>query len=183
MIMSAINMDFKVLAIAILISLFSSLSFGNEALAQSFLNEDIKVDKAVVFLCAKSNKPLECIGNAANQCQRIHKDGFDGGTTYGIATCLQHERKIWDSLLSLEEEDLNRYYAEQDIISFHSDISRLESFQQAQTSWRAHLKSECRLQLALNQEGTIRSIVASGCELSMVAKRLLFLKKLWNKDI
>ena len=177
------NINHKALSIAILVGLYSFLSIGSEAPAQSFINEELKVNKTTILACATSDDASQCIGRAANQCQRIHDDGFDGGTTHGIATCLKHEAKIWDSLLSLDEKELYSYYAEQDTASLYTRVSRVKSFQQAQISWRAHLKSECRFQTALNQAGTIRSIIAAGCELSMIAKRLLYLKDLQNKDM
>ncbi len=159
-----------------------STGYGNGTETNHPSKEQLKINEAIAISCAASNDPLECVGDASNNCQMIHDDGFDGGTTLGITTCIVHETKFWDRLLSLREVELTEQYAERDNSSFKQIISRVQAFEQAQISWRAHRDAECRFQYALWQGGTIRSIEAAGCQLSMTAKRLSHLNHLEIKN-
>jgi uncharacterized protein YecT (DUF1311 family) len=140
--------------------------------------ERLRVNEAIVIDCVTSNTPSDCIGEASNKCQGLHDDGFDGGSTQGIATCINHEMQIWDQLLHKREKVLSKYYEELDTSSFQQTIMRAESFKQAQASWKNHLEKECRFQYSLNQEGTIRTITFANCKLSMTAKRVLLMRNL-----
>jgi len=148
----------------------------------SVSQEKLKVDTSIILECAKSQSPLTCIGDASNKCQGFHDDGFDGGTTKGITICINHERNIWEQLVSKHEEKFSRYYGELDRSSFKQTISRAESFEQTQKSWRDYRNAQCRFQYSLRQEGTIRSIAFADCMLSITARRLLFLRDLQKED-
>lgn len=147
-----------------------------------FAHDQLKVNEATVINCATSKAPLDCVGDAANQCQGLHADGFDGGSTLGIKTCINHEIQIWDQLIQKHEEKLSRYYEKLDISSAKKIINRAESFKLTQASWRTHRDTECRFYYSLEQQGTIRSITFASCKLSMTAKRAVFLKDLENKN-
>ena len=125
---------------------------------------------------------MTCVGDASNKCQGLHEDGFYGGSTNGITICIKHERKIWDQLLNKHEKKLSTYYDEVDRSSFKQAISRAESFEQTQKSWRDYRNAQCRFQYALRQEGTIRSIAFADCMLSMTARQVLFLRDLHKEN-
>ncbi|MFY0619545.1 lysozyme inhibitor LprI family protein [Shimia sp.] len=140
--------------------------------------ETLYVDEVKVITCATSASPMTCVGNEANHCQRLHEDGFDGGTTQGISRCIDQETLIWGEILVKREMGLLKQLSERDSTSFAQIVSRVESFKEAQDVWLAYQDAECRLRYALTQEGTIRFNTLSSCKLTLTAARVAYLNEL-----
>ncbi|MGB3408449.1 MAG: lysozyme inhibitor LprI family protein [Jannaschia sp.] len=138
----------------------------------SALAQDILFDPAPVAKCfAQAEEPRPgCIGDASALCQ----ERTEGGTsTYGMVECSARETREWDRLLNVEYQALRtRLEAEDD----GEGIDRSDALRDAQRAWIAYRDTECTLQYALYQEGTIRSIVGAGCVLGFTATRTLELR-------
>ena len=127
------------------------------------------VNSATVEACFASTPSGQfspaCIGAASNQCQQATPDG---GTTMGIASCIQAESEVWDAIL-------NRKYKEVRA-AFSQEQGLADQLMTAQRAWIAFRDAECQLVYAMWIDGTIRVVAASECVLRMTARRALELR-------
>ena len=127
------------------------------------------VNSATVEACFSSTPAGQfspaCIGAASNQCQQATPDG---STTIGIASCIQAESEVWDTIL-------NRKYKEVRA-AFSTEQGLAEQLLAAQRAWIAFRDAECQLVYAMWIDGTIRITIASECVLQMTARRALELR-------
>jgi uncharacterized protein YecT (DUF1311 family) len=154
-------------------------TFGLITLAMPSFAQDQIVDRAVIKAChaemVQEFTEVECVGDAANGCQRVHPSGFDGVTTQGISECLAAETKIWDEFLNANYLALRRVMAEREENAWSNDPDRTDTLRDAQRAWITFRDAECLRLLAKWQDGTIRSNVFHGCLLSMTAERAVAL--------
>lgn len=131
---------------------------------------DLSVDLSVVEACIADTPPGEltpaCIGAASQQCQQAP----GGDTTIGIVQCAMAEHAAWD-------EALNREYGETRA-AFADDETAAASLLAAQRAWIAWRDAECAFQYDRYGGGSMRSIAAANCKMSMTAMRALELKAL-----
>jgi uncharacterized protein YecT (DUF1311 family) len=133
------------------------------------LAEGLRVDPAVVQDCYRSAAAGEdaprCLGAASNACQALP----GGATTVGIAECIGDETAVWDRQLNRAYKALQtRYKARGDGLS--------KALRDAQRAWITFRDAQCRLDYQRWAGGTIRTIVAANCQLTMTAGRALALR-------
>lgn len=138
------------------------------ALAQD--GDALSVDASIVETCVADTPPAEaaptCIGAAARQCQRA----AGGETTVGIVRCVMDEHAAWDTVLNREYKAARAHYG--------ADQAVADSLLAAQRAWIAWRDSECRFQYDRYGGGSMRSIAAANCRMSMTAQRALELRGL-----
>ncbi len=103
----------------------------------------------------------DCIGVASAACQ----EEPDGQTTMGMASCTMRETAWWDEMLN------HNYTTLQNTL----DAETFAALRTAQRAWMDFRDAECDFQYTYWQEGTIRSLYASSCQLQMTAERALAL--------
>lgn len=135
------------------------------------------LDAGLVEACHQSYndraEEVGCIGDAANLCQGVQTEAFNGGTTLGITACLAAETEAWDVILNRNYKVIMREMKAMDAASGGAGLSRAEALRAAQRAWIAFRDAECRRLFAEYQDGSIRSVVAAGCMLDLTAKRAL----------
>lgn len=149
-----------------LCALFLSL-FAVPAMAQ-----DLRFDPGLVEACFRDapGPGAECIGTASSQCQAQNVGGY---STAGMANCTAQETAAWDDLLNREYRALR---ADLDRRDDGVGMDRSDALRDAQRAWIAYRDAECTLQWARYQEGTIRTLIAGGCQLDFTAGRTLELR-------
>lgn len=149
-----------------------ALFFASPAVAQ-----DVNLDRQVVTGCFASADTGEtappCIGAATSRCIDATPNG---NTTVGMASCAAAETAIWDEFLNTTYQDLRAQMREMDVDEYAGDVSRADALRDAQRAWIVFRDAECNFQWAMFQEGTIRSLVASGCMQNMTARRAFELR-------
>ena len=137
------------------------------ALAQDA--DTLTVDASVVEACVADTPPGEltpaCIGAASQRCQQ--EPG--GDTTLGIVECVMGEHAAWDAALNREYKAARA--------AFQGDPAA-DSLLAAQRAWIAWRDAECGFQYDRYGGGSMRSIAAANCRMSMTAMRTLDLKAL-----
>jgi uncharacterized protein YecT (DUF1311 family) len=140
------------------------LTIATPASAQS-----LYVDQNYVRACHASAAVAEtaprCLGQAANQCQRLP----GGGTTIGIVECVQGETAVWDALLNAEYGATRAAYRA-------GGGGLADALLTAQRAWIAFRDAECGLQYTRWQGGTIRSVVHANCMLGFTSTRAIELR-------
>lgn len=138
------------------------------ALAQA--PASLAVDASIVEACVADTPPGEltpaCIGAAAKQCQQLP----GGDTTIGIVECVMGEHDAWDAALNREYRETRAAHA--------GDDTAAASLLAAQRAWIAWRDAECAFQYDRYGGGSMRSIAAANCKMSMTAMRTLELKAL-----
>lgn len=114
----------------------------------------------------------ECLGRASNHCQM--QPG--GGSTMGMVTCIQAETAAWDVLLNNEYKTTQAANKQADALGQGAGISRVIALRDAQRAWIAFRDADCTARYALWQDGTIRSVVAANCVMTMTAARTIALR-------
>lgn len=113
-----------------------------------------------------------CLGQAANNCQQ--QEG--GSTTIGITECIQSETAVWDAILNQEYLATQATNRAADAGGFVEGLGREDTLREAQRAWIAFRDADCTARYATWQDGTIRSIVAANCHLTMTAARAVDLR-------
>lgn len=113
-----------------------------------------------------------CLGQASGQCQ----EHTGGSSTMAIVECIQAETHIWDDILNEEYQATQAYNAEQDGAGNSQVLDRTDALRDAQRAWIAFRDADCAARYAIWQDGTIRSIVAANCHLTMTASRAVDLR-------
>lgn len=138
------------------------------ALAQD--SAPFTVDPAIVETCVADTPDGDlapsCIGAAANQCQQAP----GGDTTIGIAKCVMGEHAAWDAVLNREYKTARSQFA--------GDPTAADSLRDAQRAWIAWRDAECAFQYDRYGGGSMRTIAAANCRMSMTAMRALELRGL-----
>ena len=146
-------------------------------LASPALAQDPMVDRDVVVGCFESAETGEitppCIGAATERCIDATPNG---STTVGMATCAAAETAIWDEFLNTTYQDLRAQMREMDADEYAGDVSRADALRDAQRAWIAFRDAECNFEWAMFQEGTMRTLIASGCMQNLTARRALELR-------
>ncbi|WP_341366737.1 lysozyme inhibitor LprI family protein [Yoonia sp. BS5-3] len=150
------------------------LSLTLMALATPALAQEYPVDRDAVLACfdatAGNLNPPGCIGAAAEMCMERSEGGY---TTVGMASCVSSETAIWDELLNTVYGDLRADMGALDADDTNAGRSRVEALRDAQRAWIAFRDADCAFNWAIFQEGTMRSLVSTGCMLDMTADRVL----------
>jgi len=127
-----------------------------------------EVDPAIVTDCLAHALPGEvaprCLGAAANACQAAGHE-----TTLGISACIQAETAAWDAHLNDQYRALRAELAAQE-----PDLTT--ALRDAQRAWIAFRDAQCALDYARWQGGSIRTIVAANCMMTMTAQRTIELR-------
>lgn len=136
--------------------------------------QEYAVDRHAVDACfqatAGNPAPPGCIGAAAELCM----SGTDGGySTGGMASCVSAEAAIWDEYLNTLYGDLRADMRAQDVDNPEGAVGRADALRDAQRAWIAFRDAECAYNWAVFQEGTMRSLISTGCMLDMTADRVL----------
>ncbi len=143
--------------------------FGAPVAAQEYL-----VDRDAVLACfeatAGNPNPPGCIGAAAEMCMEQSDGGY---ATVGMASCVSAETEIWDELLNTVYGDLRADMGALDADAINSGQSRVEALRDAQRAWIAFRDADCAFNWAIFQEGTMRSLISTGCMLDMTSDRVL----------
>ncbi|TBN43883.1 DUF1311 domain-containing protein [Paracoccus subflavus] len=138
------------------------------ALAQD--DKPLSVDASIVEACVADTPAGDlapgCIGAAAKQCQQAP----GGDTTIGISRCVMGEHAAWDAALNREYQAARAHYAE--------DQTAADRLRDAQRAWIAWRDAECAFQYARYGGGSMRTIAAANCQMSMTAMRALELRSL-----
>ncbi|WP_157944588.1 lysozyme inhibitor LprI family protein [Mangrovicella endophytica] len=144
---------------------------GDAALAAE---SDAAKTLATVRQCLETaaDDPRSCIGIVSNPCQ----DEPDGSSTQGVDACLGSETEAWDVLLNeryattletAKEIDADRKAADDESAVAADDLVK------AQRAWIAYRDAECDRLYEVAKDGTIRTNVASACQLEMTATRAI----------
>lgn len=146
-------------------------------LAASAQAQDAILDRNVVAACFDQTDIGQtspaCIGTAADACMEKTQGGY---STAGMVSCVAAETAIWDEFLNLSYRDLRANMRELDADALGGDISRADALRDAQRAWIAFRDAECAFNWAIFQDGTMRSLVSSGCFLDMTARRTFELR-------
>lgn len=100
-----------------------------------------------------------CKGVASQPCMEA-----DGGSTYGLMSCLSEEGGAWQSLMVAAEARLAAARPE-----------TAEALTSAQEHWRAYREAECSYAVARWGEGSGARVELAGCMANMVADRAIAL--------
>ena len=132
--------------------------------------ETLAIDASIVEACVADTPAGEltpaCIGAAAKECQQAP----GGDTTIGIVQCVMAEHAAWDEALNREYRETRATYGEDEIAA--------ASLLAAQRAWIAWRDAECAFQYDRYGGGSMRSVAAANCKMSMTAMRTLELKAL-----
>jgi len=128
-----------------------------------------QVDVATVQQCFDKAAPGEvapaCLGAAAKACQA--QPG--GDTTLGISECLQGETAAWDKLLNTSYKALRADFRQQ-------GDGLPEALLKAQRAWIAFRDAQCALDYQRWGGGSMRTIAAADCLMTMTAARAIELR-------
>ncbi|WP_158625881.1 lysozyme inhibitor LprI family protein [Arsenicitalea aurantiaca] len=105
--------------------------------------------------------PDRCIGIASAACQ----EAPGGSSTVAIATCNARETAWWDELLNAHYQSLEE--------TLEPDLA--ETLREAERAWIAFRDADCGFAYEFWAEGTIRTVVATSCQLQHTARRALTL--------
>lgn len=138
--------------------------------------QDVSIDQQIVRDCFENTEigalyPL-CLGQASGQCQE--RPG--GSTTIGITECIQAETAMWDVILNEEYKWTQMANETADEQGLSQVMDRTDALRDAQRAWIAFRDADCAARYAMWQDGTIRSIVAANCHLTMTAGRAIELR-------
>ncbi|MCL3882776.1 lysozyme inhibitor LprI family protein [Marivita sp. GX14005] len=149
----------------------AALAFPGMAAAQN-----LGADPQIVRGCFASTPPGSvyppCLGQASGQCQQLP----GGSTTIGMMECIQAETAHWDAILNEQYGRTQDFNAMQDAQGASPVMDRTDALRDAQRAWIAFRDADCAARYALWQDGTMRSIVAANCHLTMTAQRALELR-------
>ncbi|WP_292288044.1 lysozyme inhibitor LprI family protein [Marivita sp.] len=113
-----------------------------------------------------------CLGQASGQCQDLP----GGSTTIGIAECIAAETAEWDTILNEEYQATQKVNESADTDGLSQVMDRSDALRDAQRAWIAFRDADCGARYAMWQNGTIRTIVAANCHLTMTAQRAISLR-------
>jgi uncharacterized protein YecT (DUF1311 family) len=129
--------------------------------------QQMSVNPQAVDACFYNAAPGEvqpaCLGAAANACQALP----GGQTTIGISQCIGAETATWDAHLNAEYQTRRAEFGDQTLRDMLRD---------AQRAWIAYRDAQCALDYQRWIDGSIRTIVAANCFLTMTAQRALELR-------
>lgn len=133
------------------------------ALAQQ---TEFAVDQAIVAACFDSAGGAEidpdCIGRASAACQA----GFEQGeTTLGISQCNMAESAAWDELLNREYKATRALFEDSPAVR--------DRLMEAQRAWIALRDADCRLAYDRWEDGSMRNVAGSDCQMRHTARRTL----------
>lgn len=150
---------------AVILALFACSIMSAPVAAQS---DGPALPSGVVEACLAGTAPgdldPDCIGEAADQCQQAP----GGSTTRGIAGCLMAEHDAWDAVLNAQYQETRAAFADDDTAS--------ASLRDAQRAWIAWRDAECRFEYDRYGDGSMRSVSAAGCRMTLTARRALELR-------
>lgn len=135
------------------------------------------IGPAPVRACLEAARPHDrgapaCAGAAARACQQ--RPG--GDTTLGITDCLMAETAIWDDLMQAE---LARQTA---ILRAAGGDGLVAQLTASQHAWAAYRDAQCGLVYGIWRDGSIRTIMAGECQLSITARRAVELRHLGGME-
>ena len=129
----------------------------------------VQVNPAYVAECLRNAGPGDiaprCLGHAAKLCQQ--QPG--GDTTIGISECLQSEAAAWDGYLNRAYGTLRAAYRRQ-------GGGMAEALLKAQRAWIGFRDAQCALDYARWGDGSMRTIAAANCQMTMTAGRAIDLR-------
>ena len=148
--------------------------------AQAAAQEPASAEVAQLAACADRHLPdlaaaeAACVGLLSRPCT----ERPEGGTTLGMVDCMQAESAAWDVLLNRawpvlrgEAKASDAHYAE--TWQGQPPPSWADALLTAQRAWLAFRDAECAERHASWGSGSMRSIAAADCRLSMTAARTL----------
>lgn len=144
--------------------------------AQAAAAQELSVDTQIVRQCFENTEigalyPT-CLGQASGQCQELP----GGSTTIGISECIQAETAEWDAILNEEYKATQQVNEAADTDGLSQVMDRSDALRDAQRAWIAFRDADCGARYAMWQDGTIRTIVAANCHLTMTAQRAIELR-------
>jgi uncharacterized protein YecT (DUF1311 family) len=145
-------------------------------MAQAAAAQDLSVDTQIVRQCFENTEigavyPT-CLGQASGQCQ----DQPGGSTTIGITDCILAETVEWDAILNEEYKATQQVNEAADTDGLSQVMDRADALRDAQRAWIAFRDADCGARYAMWQDGTVRTIVAANCHLTMTAQRAIELR-------
>jgi uncharacterized protein YecT (DUF1311 family) len=145
-------------------------------MAQAAAAQDLSVDTQIVRQCFENTEigalyPT-CLGQASGQCQ----DQPGGSTTIGITDCILAETAEWDAILNEEYKATQQVNEAADTDGLSQVMDRADALRDAQRAWIAFRDADCGARYAMWQDGTVRTIVAANCHLTMTAQRAIELR-------
>ena len=130
---------------------------------------------------AAAEDKTSCIGQMSGTCMESQEGGQ---TTLGMASCLMAEATVWDRHLNAEYgRAMTALKAmDADEAEYSADFAkRAESLRAAQRAWIAFRDGECGLAYAMWGSGSMRTIAAAECKMSLTAERAIELGKLGSE--
>ncbi|SHH26687.1 lysozyme inhibitor LprI family protein [Marivita hallyeonensis] len=138
--------------------------------------QDMRIDPQIVRNCFENTGIgalyPPCLGQASGLCQE--RPG--GATTIGISACIQAETAEWDAILNEQYVVTQELNAMADAEGLSPVMDRTDSLRDAQRAWIAFRDADCAARYAIWKGGTIRTIVAANCHLTMTAQRAIDLR-------
>lgn len=116
----------------------------------------------------------DCLGQGASLCENAPQ----GSTTSGMATCTQEEAAVWDVILNEIYTEIQNMNAAADEAGLSPLIDRTDALRTAQRAWIAFRDAECAARYAMWQDGTIRSLEAAACHMTLTAQRAMALREM-----
>lgn len=104
-----------------------------------------------------------CIGTVSEACQQ---ESMANQSTQGMSNCAYRETLWWD-------RKLNDYYK---TLQQNLEPAQFELLRDAQRKWIDWRDASCGFEYGFWEEGTIRSIFYSSCQLQMTAQRMIDLQ-------
>ncbi|MCB9994666.1 MAG: DUF1311 domain-containing protein [Hyphomicrobiaceae bacterium] len=104
-----------------------------------------------------------CIGVVSEACQR---ETPSNTSTLGMTNCTRRETLWWD-------QKLNDYYR---VLQKNLEPALFEQLRDTQRKWIAWRDASCDFEYTFWQDGSIRNIFYSSCQLQMTADRMIDLR-------
>lgn len=112
-----------------------------------------------------------CLGAVSAACM---EGRTDGGTTLSITECRMAEAQAWERHLNAAYADRMAEVAAMDAAESEAAFAtRADSLRAAQRAWIAFRDAECGLAYALWGAGSMRTIAAADCRMTMTAERTI----------
>ncbi len=169
--------------LSVALGLLLLIPFGGGA---QTAGQDSGVYAAVLTECYASARDSDakraCIDRFADLCM---KDLDDGLTTVGMSGCELAELLAWELLLEAEYTDAVITARGRDSVEreFSPAFAALEdTLRAAQQAWRVFRDANCGLRHALWGAGSMRSVDAAFCQMSMTAERTIELHEMFHQE-
>ncbi|MEL6172458.1 MAG: lysozyme inhibitor LprI family protein, partial [Pseudomonadota bacterium] len=149
---------------------FASLTIWAAFSALPVQAQELSVSSAQVQRCFASDAMSECLGKAAKACQSL----VPVATTLDIVQCNQLETLQWETLSAREYEASKTYLIE----TSDPEAPILDALDNAQAAWVTFRDAECNLAYTQYWDGSIRNVVATNCQMRMLAERAVVLRQI-----